>query len=63
MDRQSVFSIGVYERSGGENDDSNLQVRTLLESFILDFRLDNLFVYRSASPLSLYLACPRSTKG
>jgi DNA replication licensing factor MCM5 len=46
MDRQSVFSSRLYPPSFGENEDTNLQVRTLLESFILDFRLDNIFIYR-----------------
>lgn len=46
MDRGSVFSSRLYPPSFGENEDTNLQVRTLLESFILDFRLDNIFIYR-----------------
>ncbi|KAK4453284.1 DNA replication licensing factor mcm5 [Podospora aff. communis PSN243] len=46
MDRQSVFSSRIYGSSFGENEDTNLQVRSLLESFILDFRLDNIFIYR-----------------
>jgi DNA replication licensing factor MCM5 len=46
MDRQSVFSTHVYESTFGQNDDTNLQVQAQLEAFILDFRLDNVFVYR-----------------
>ncbi|KAK3327874.1 MCM2/3/5 family-domain-containing protein [Cercophora scortea] len=46
MDHQSVFSSRLYPTSYGETEDTNLQVRTLLESFILDFRLDNAFIYR-----------------
>jgi len=46
MDRQSVFSSRLYPPSFGENEDTNSQIRTLLESFILDFRLDNSFIYR-----------------
>lgn len=48
MDRQSVFSTQLYHDAATESQDSNSQVRTLLESFILDFRLDNIFIYRSA---------------
>lgn len=46
MDRQSVYSTHVYEPSFGENSDTRLQLQTQLETFILDFRLDNNFVYR-----------------
>ncbi|UNI18852.1 DNA helicase [Purpureocillium takamizusanense] len=46
MDRQSVYSTHVYEPSFGDNGDTRLQLRTQLETFILDFRLDNNFVYR-----------------
>ncbi|KAK3378518.1 MCM2/3/5 family-domain-containing protein [Podospora didyma] len=46
MDRQSVFSSRLYPASYGESQDTNLQVRAQLESFILDFRLDNIYIYR-----------------
>ncbi|KAK4467046.1 MCM2/3/5 family-domain-containing protein [Cladorrhinum samala] len=47
MDRQSIFTSRLYQDSFSENGgDSNLAVRNLLESFILDFRLDNIFIYR-----------------
>jgi DNA replication licensing factor MCM5 len=46
MDRQSVYSAHVYEPSYGENGDTRLQLQQQLETFILDFRLDNNFVYR-----------------
>lgn len=46
MDRQSVYSAHVYEPSYGENGDTRLQLLQQLETFILDFRLDNNFVYR-----------------
>ncbi|KAK3297487.1 MCM2/3/5 family-domain-containing protein [Chaetomium fimeti] len=45
MDRQSVFTSRLYGTQT-ESEDSNTHVRGLLESFILDFRLDNLFIYR-----------------
>lgn len=54
MDSQSVYSTHVYEPSHGENTD-RLQLQTQLETFILDFRLDNNFVYRCA-PASLPVA-------
>ncbi|KAF7554222.1 hypothetical protein G7Z17_g3083 [Cylindrodendrum hubeiense] len=46
MDRQSVYSAHVFDPSFGENGDTRLQLQTQLETFILDFRLDNNFVYR-----------------
>jgi DNA replication licensing factor MCM5 len=57
MDRQSVFSTRLFPSTFGENEDSNLQVRAQLESFILDFRLDNVYVYRLvySSRTTLYL--------
>jgi DNA replication licensing factor MCM5 len=45
MDRQSVFSSRLYG-TPTESEDSNTHIRALLESFILDFRLDNIFIYR-----------------
>lgn len=46
MDRQSVYSARVYESNFGDADDTRLQLQSQLETFILDFRLDNNFVYR-----------------
>ncbi|KAH6892285.1 MCM2/3/5 family-domain-containing protein [Thelonectria olida] len=46
MDRQSVYSTHVFEPSFSEHGDSRLQLQTQLETFILDFRLDNNFIYR-----------------
>ncbi|CAM1508253.1 Fc.00g051010.m01.CDS01 [Cosmosporella sp. VM-42] len=46
MDRQSVYSAHVFEPTFGENSDTRLQLQTQLETFILDFRLENNFVYR-----------------
>jgi hypothetical protein len=48
MDRQSVFTSRLYG-APSESEDSNTQIRSQLESFILDFRLDNVFIYRSVS--------------
>ncbi|KAK3944968.1 DNA replication licensing factor mcm5 [Diplogelasinospora grovesii] len=45
MDRQSVFSTHLYDSQFAQND-TNLQVQQQLEAFILDFRLDNIFIYR-----------------
>jgi DNA replication licensing factor MCM5 len=51
MDSQSVYSTHVYEPSFGENGDTRLQIQQQLETFILDFRLDNNFVYRYVADL------------
>ncbi|KAL1867478.1 minichromosome maintenance protein 5 [Diaporthe australafricana] len=44
MDRGSVHTLHVFPQEEGE--DTNLQVQKQLETFILEFRLDNIFVYR-----------------
>ncbi|KAI7763797.1 hypothetical protein LZL87_012695 [Fusarium oxysporum] len=46
MDRRSIYSAHVYEPNFGEHRDTRLQLQTRLKTFILDFRLDNNFVYR-----------------
>ncbi|KAJ4147974.1 hypothetical protein LMH87_002465 [Akanthomyces muscarius] len=46
MDTQSVYSTHVYEPSVAETGDTRQQIQTQLETFVLDFRLDNHFVYR-----------------
>ncbi|KAI5461359.1 MCM2/3/5 family-domain-containing protein [Mariannaea sp. PMI_226] len=46
MDRQSVYSTHVFEPSFGDAGDTRLQLQAKLETFILDFRLDNNFIYR-----------------
>jgi DNA replication licensing factor MCM5 len=50
MDRQSVYSARVYDANFGQSDDSRSQLQSQLETFILDFRLDNHFVYRYVLP-------------
>ncbi|KAG8159465.1 hypothetical protein KVR01_011126 [Diaporthe batatas] len=44
MDRGSVHTLHVFPQEEGE--DTLLQVQKQLETFILEFRLDNVFVYR-----------------
>ncbi|TQV93561.1 hypothetical protein V2A60_010041 [Cordyceps javanica] len=46
MDVQSVYSTHVYEPSVAETGDTRIQIQTQLETFVLDFRLDNNFIYR-----------------
>ncbi|ATY60689.1 DNA replication licensing factor mcm5 [Cordyceps militaris CM01] len=46
MDAPSVYSTHVYEPSSANTGDTRLQIQTQLETFVLDFRLDNNFVYR-----------------
>jgi DNA replication licensing factor MCM5 len=46
MDRQSVFSTRVFESNFPQAEESNLRVQEQLEAFILEYRLDNHFVYR-----------------
>ncbi|KAK3115981.1 minichromosome maintenance protein 5 [Teratosphaeriaceae sp. CCFEE 6253] len=48
MDRQSVYTLSLFgeERSANGGQDSNKQVQQELVNFILDFHLDNVFLYR-----------------
>ncbi|CCC08933.1 hypothetical protein SMACR_03239 [Sordaria macrospora] len=49
MDHQSVFSARTYAGAASSyvpEEDSNQHIRAQLEAFILDFRLDNSFIYR-----------------
>ncbi|KAI4167127.1 MAG: hypothetical protein LQ343_007454 [Gyalolechia ehrenbergii] len=46
MDRQSVFSLSVLPPDPDAADDSRTQVQAQLRNFILEFRLDNAFIYR-----------------
>ncbi|PKS08010.1 hypothetical protein jhhlp_006622 [Lomentospora prolificans] len=46
MDRQSVFSTHVFDANFNESEDTALQIQAQLENFILNFRLDNQFIYR-----------------
>ncbi|KAF3770683.1 MCM-domain-containing protein [Cryphonectria parasitica EP155] len=44
MDRGTVHTLHVFPQE--EAEETNLQVQKQLETFILEFRLDNVFVYR-----------------
>jgi DNA replication licensing factor MCM5 len=46
MDRQSVYSSHVFAPTFDEGENTNLQLQAQLETFILDFRLENSFIYR-----------------
>ena len=46
MDRQSIFSLSVLAPEEGENEGSRTHIRDQLRDFILEFRLDNAFIYR-----------------
>ncbi len=46
MDRQSVYSLSVLAPEHDETEDSYGQIEQQLYDFILEFRLDNAFIYR-----------------
>lgn len=46
MDRQSVYSLSVLPPDYDNNEDTRGQIQSQLEQFILQFRLDNAFIYR-----------------
>lgn len=46
MDRQPVYSLSVLAPDPDANDDSRTQIKNELRDFILEFRIDNAFIYR-----------------
>ncbi|KAH0547789.1 minichromosome maintenance protein 5 [Glutinoglossum americanum] len=46
MDRQSVYSLSVFPPDYGETDNLRGEIQRQLRDFILEFRLDNAFIYR-----------------
>jgi hypothetical protein len=52
MDRQSVFSLSVLPPEY-DSEDTRGQIQAQLEQFILQFRLENAFIYRSIVPVQL----------
>lgn len=46
MDRQSAFSVHAFSSNYEQGEDSNVQIQEQLLQFILDFRLENKFIYR-----------------
>lgn len=61
MDHQSVFSARTYAGAASSyvpEEDSNQHIRAQLEAFILDFRLDNSFIYRLAPFPTITLFSP-----
>ena len=46
MDRQSVFSLSVLPPDVDATQNSRSQIQGQLREFILEFRLDNAFIYR-----------------
>ncbi len=46
MDRQPVYSLSVLAPDPDAVDDSRSQIQAHLRNFILEFRLDNAFIYR-----------------
>ncbi|TLS26515.1 hypothetical protein PpBr36_05530 [Pyricularia pennisetigena] len=46
MDRQGPFSVHAFSSNYEQGEDSNVQIQEQLLQFILDFRLENKFIYR-----------------
>lgn len=46
MDRQPVYSLSVLAPDQDANEESRSQIQSQLRDFILEFRLDNAFIYR-----------------
>ncbi|KAK8187325.1 putative DNA replication licensing factor Mcm5 [Phyllosticta capitalensis] len=46
MDRQTVYSLSVFDPDDRDTEDNNSQVQRQLVDFVLDFHIDNVFIYR-----------------
>lgn len=46
MDQRSVYSLSVLAPDPDASEDSRSQIQDHLREFILEFRLDNAFIYR-----------------
>lgn len=46
MDRQSVYSLSVLTPDQDGTEDSRTHIESQLREFVLEFRLDNAFIYR-----------------
>lgn len=46
MDRESTYALSLFGTERNENEDSNSQIQQLLVDFVLDFHIDNVFIYR-----------------
>jgi len=55
MDRQSVYSLSVLPPDPDASENSRSQIQVLLREFVLEFRLDNAFIYRYVH--RLYVWC------
>lgn len=52
MDRQSTYALSLFgtDRDENERENSNSQVQQYLVDFILDFHIDNVYIYRCVRP-------------
>jgi len=51
MDRQSAYALSVLNPDCDGTEDSRTRIESQLREFVLEFRLDNAFIYR-------YESCP-----
>jgi DNA replication licensing factor MCM5 len=51
MDRQSVYTTHTFRSNFDDSTDTRIQLQEQLEAFILNFRLDNNYVYRFGARL------------
>lgn len=46
MDRRTPYTLSVLAPSTDGNDESRTQIQARLREFVLEFQLDNAFIYR-----------------
>lgn len=57
MDQRSVYSLSVLSSDPDASEDSRSQTQAYLREFILEFRLDNAFIYRYAKVRGSVASC------
>lgn len=50
MDRRTPYTLSVLAPSTDGAEESRTQIQALLREFVLEFQLDNAFIYRYFSP-------------
>lgn len=54
MDHQSVYTTRTFSSNFDDSTDTRIQLQNQLETFILNFRLDNNYVYRFGARLPAF---------
>lgn len=60
MDRRTPYTLSVLAPSTNGADESRTTIQNRLRDFVLEFQLDNAFIYRYASRIHISRDCVRT---